>query len=113
VIAVQVPSPELAKEIGVVGYLLIVLVLGGLGLFGYFLRRMASGLDVIAAAQVAGVPLLSEMKTLLETGVRDLNMKLDRIEGLSQEHVRIARKWEDSEALGRVLKVTERGRPSP
>jgi hypothetical protein len=100
----QLPSADLAKEIGVVPWLLMLVVSAGAGMVGFFLRRMTQAMDRMAEAQETTPVVVAEIKTLLVERLDRLEGKMDAAVELGTEHVRIARMWEKTEAPGRVVR---------
>lgn len=122
----QLPDPSLAANpaIGVVGWIAIACV--GCGLVG----TLWLGKE-LAQAQRAEIPLLTQLVAevkALALAVRESNRdseiinRLERVEkfaergalaseesrDLAAEHVRIARKWEQTEAPGRTVREMPR-----
>lgn len=92
-----IPNPELISEIGVVGYLLVVLIVTGMGVNIWFLRRMVQAMDRMAEAEEECVPVMSAITVKLDA----LDSKVDHAIALAEEHVAIARLWKATEAPGR------------
>ena len=122
----QLPDPSLAANpaIGVVGWIALACV--GCGLVG----TLWLGKE-LAQAQKAEIPLLTQLVAevkALALAVREANRdseiigRLERVERFAErgaiaaeaardhgaEHVRIGRKWEQTEAPGRVVKEAPR-----
>ena len=105
----QVPDAPTLDSVAAAGldatilWLLVVMVLGGMGATSLFMWRQVKSTDRIADALAGWPNALSAKLTEIHEDVK---------EGLkaAQEHVRIARKWEDTEAVGRVSKKPERQR---
>lgn len=100
----QVPDPDLFKDLGVVAGLLVTVVVGGIAALTYFLRRLVAAVDRMAAAQEATPVIIARMETLIVERFVRIEGKLDEAVSLGQEHVRIARMWERTEAPGRSIK---------
>jgi hypothetical protein len=98
---IQIPDPA---DVGLVGWLLCVLVVGGVGAITFFMRRMVSAMDRMATAQEATPASLSELRTLLAERLDKLDEKLDRSVSLADQHLAIARLWEKTEAVGRSVR---------
>lgn len=105
----QFPDPALARELGVVPWLLMVVVLFGVGMVGFFLRRMTAAMDRMAAAQEATPALVGKLETLFIERMERMEGKVDRAVELADEHVRIAHMWEQTEAPGRQIRQEGHG----
>lgn len=103
----QFPSPDLVKDVGVVAWLLMAVVISGIVTIGFFLRRITQAMDRMAAAQEATPALVSRLETLFTERMTQQGLKLDNVLVLAEEHVRIARMWERTEAPGRQVKPHE------
>ena len=102
----QLPDTDLIKDVGVVGYLLILMAFASISGLGWFMHRMASSMDRMAKAQEAGPPVLSELKELLSLRLDSIDNKLDSSIELSRENVEIAKLWKTTEAPERVVRKT-------
>ena len=98
--APQVLDPSLAVELGWVQYLLMVVVLAGIGGMGFFLRRVVAAMDRMAMA----IEAASEFRSGVTLRLERIEQKVDEGVGYGREHVRIARMWEKTEAPGRTVR---------
>lgn len=100
----QVPDPSLVQEIGVVSWMLVAITMSGATTIAFFLHRITKAMDRMAAAQEATPALVAKLETLLAERFERIEQKIDKAVDLASEHVRIGRKWEDSEAPGRIIR---------
>lgn len=99
-----IPDPDLAREIGVVSWALMVVILFGVASMAFFLRRITQAMDRMADAQEATPGIVAELKTTVVERMDRMEQKLDQAVTLAGEHVRIARMWERTEAPGRRVR---------
>lgn len=104
----QIPGPDLVRDIGVASWLLIVVTLSGVTTIGFFLRRITQAMDRMATAQEATPALVGELRTLFVERMNRLEQTVTRAAVLAEEHVRIARMWERTEAPGRHVRTDPR-----
>lgn len=78
-------------------WLLVVMVLGGMAATSIFMWRQVHSTDRIAKALEGWPAALDEKLDRLQEGI-------DRACELAEEHVRIAKMWERTEAAGRVVR---------
>ena len=100
----QIPDPDLAKDIGVVAWLLMAVTVSGASTIGFFLWRITQAMDRMATAQESVPTAVTEMKTLLVERFTTMQTQLDRAVELAEEHVRIGRLWEKTESVGRQVR---------
>lgn len=96
----QIPDPSLIKDVGVVEYLFIVVVLSGVATIAWFLRDMSASMKKLASNQEPTLVLLTKVVEKLD----HLDGKVDEAIELAREHVQYGRQWANSEAIGRVIK---------
>jgi hypothetical protein len=101
---IQLPDPELAKEVGVVAWALMFGMVSGVGAVAFFLRRITQAMDRMAVAQEATPLIVSKLEVVFVERTTRLEQKLDKAVDLATEHVRIARLWESTEAAGRSVR---------
>ena len=97
-------SSDLAKDVGVVAWLLMVVTVSGVGTIGFFLRRITQAMDRMAAAHESLPAIVAELRTLLIERLDRIEPKIDQAVGMASEHTRIARLWERTEAPGRQVR---------
>lgn len=100
----MIPDPSLVKDVGVVGWLLMVIVLSGVGTVGWFLKRMAESMDRMARAQEAAPSILGEIRALLGARFDHVDSELRKAVTLAEEHVAIGRLWKQTEAPHRRVR---------
>lgn len=100
----QLPDPSLAKELGVVGYLLMVVVISGAATIAWFLRRMAHAMDKMATNQEPASALLAQISERMQ----HLGDKIDKSIDLAEENAKAARLWMASEWPGRTGREAKR-----
>lgn len=77
VAGLQAPDPGLIKELGLTGYLLLLMVVSGIAALGWFLRRMADAADSMASRLDAAVQQLPALRVMLSERLERLEQKLD------------------------------------
>lgn len=103
----QVPSPDLIQEVGVVAYLLVAVILGGGGVMTWFLRRLVSSVDRMVAAHERVPDEIITLRGEVVGRLERVEIKLDRAVTLAEEHVGIARMWRETEGPGRTVRGAE------
>lgn len=102
--ALQIPDPSLAVELGWIQYLLVVVVLAGIGGMGFFLRRVVFAMDRMALA----IESASEFRSKIMLCMERLEQKVDEVLVHARENARIAHMWERTDAPGRTVRTEPR-----
>lgn len=107
----QLPGPELVKDVGLVGYLLVLCLMSLLGGLAIATKRILGAIDRIAEAVEKSSPTLQSMKELQQARFDALDTRLIEIGRDAAESVEIARMWLATEAKERVVRMEPARKP--